>query len=705
MANPSAGADAAQAHAQRAEGERRWLRGGGHLFIVIVAIACGLAGAVGAAAFRWLIGVFEGLFFGGFDGLSAALAGGIPLEAGEPRDIARTLSPLLLLAIPALGGAIVGPLVWRFAREARGHGIPKVMEAVATRGGVIRPRVVVLKTLASALSIGSGGSVGREGPIVQIGAAIGSSIGQLLRVPSRQLRTIVGCGAAAGVAATFNAPVAGALFAAEVIVGDFAGSRFGPVVVAAVVATVVSRAWLGDHAAFPMEGANFLAGGPLEIVSFMALGVVAGAVGAAFTRTLYFTEDVFARIRVPEWSKAALGGLCIGVIALGFPHVMGVGYATIHDALAGNVPGLLLASLVVLKILATSITLGSGGSGGVFAPSLFIGAMAGGWFGAVLNALVPAEVSASGVYALVAMGAVVAATTHAPLSAIVIIFELTQRIEVLPPVMAACVVSALVARRISSESIYTMDLLRRGVNIARDEDPNVLKHLVARDVIDRAPGVVPASASLNQLMAIMATSDHSELFVVNERADLLGVIHFAALRRTFHEQEHLRDLVVAGDVAQLPSATITEGENLDSVMQLFGSENVEELPVVDEDDARQLVGCVRKRDVIAAYNREVMRRDLAGGVSTMVSLVGRGQQVELGEGLVCEEVLAPAHFRGRTLAELDLRARAGVHVMLVRSPSRTAGAIRLPEPSTRIDAGDLLVLAGPKHAVDAIARQ
>jgi CIC family chloride channel protein len=680
------------------------LLGGGHLFILLVAIACGLAGAVGAALFRWLIGLFEAFFFGGVDGFVHALGAGIPLEAGEQRDAARGLPRLLLVAIPALGGAIVGPLIWRFAREARGHGIPGVMEAVATRGGVIRPRVAVLKTLASALSIGSGGSVGREGPIVQIGAAIGSAIGQWLRVPSRQLRTIVGCGAAAGVAATFNAPVAGALFAAEVIVGDFAGSRFGPVVVAAVVATVISRAWLGDHAAFPMHGEEFLAGGPLEILCFMALGVLAGAVGVAFTKTLYLTEDVFARIRAPEWSKAALGGLCIGVIALGFPHVMGVGYETIRDALAGNAPALLLAALVVLKIVATSVTLGSGGSGGVFGPSLFIGAMTGGWFGAVLNGALPGTLSASGVYALVAMGAVVASTTHAPLSAIVILLELTQRIDVLPPVMAACVVSTLVARRLSAESIYTMDLLRRGVDIAREEEPNVLKHLFVRDVVDRAPGVVPASATLQQLMVIVANSDHSELFVVNERADLLGVIPFAELRRTLHEQEHLHGLIVAGDIAQLPRATLTEEENLDAVMHLFSSENLEELPVVDRDDARQLIGCVRKRDVIAAYNREVMRRDLARGVSTMVSLVGRGQQVDLGEGLVCEEVLAPADFRGRTLAELDLRARAGVHVMLVRSPSRTAGAIRLPEPSTRIEAGDLLVLAGPKLAVDAIAK-
>jgi len=679
-----------------------WRRGG-HLFAVAVAIACGLAGALGAVVFRLLIRLSQALFFEGPAGVAAVLEEGLLAEAGDPRAVAQHISPpALLILIPALGGLIVGPLVWFFAREARGHGVPEVMEAVALRGGVMRPRVALVKTLASALCIGSGGSVGREGPIVQIGSAIGSAIGQWLRVPARQLRTIVGCGAAAGIAATFNAPIAGALFAVEVIVGDFAVTQFSPIVISAVVATVASRWLLGNQPAFAIP--EYEVGGPLELFSFMAVGVLAGLVGSAFVRVLYRSEDAFMRVPLPEWSKAALGGGLVGCMGIAFPHIFGVGYSTIADALNGQLPLLMLGVLLGVKILATSITIGSGGSGGVFAPSLFLGAAAGGFFGKLGNSWFPGALSDSGLYALVTMGAMVAATTHAPLSAMVIIFELTQKIEVIPPVMAACVVSSLIAMRLSRESIYTMKLVRRGVDIRREDDPNVLKSMFVREIVDREPAVVRAHAPLPEVLSRVVEGDHTELFVVDEAGRLLGAIRFPELRRTIFEQDSLRALVVAGDLLGPQRASVTEDDDLDLALRVLGSEDVEELPVVERGDPRKLAGAIRKRDVLAAYQREVMRRDLAGGFGSAVAVVDRVHQVDLGGGFVVQELLAPRAASGKSLRELDLRARAGVQVLLIRSPEAGAApSVRVPGPLDVIASGDRLIVAGPKPAVDAMA--
>lgn len=679
----------------------RWRRGG-HLFMVLVAIACGLAGAFGAVVFRLLIRLFQGLFFEGWEGVLGVLEEGLLADAGDPREVARALPAHLLVLVPALGGLVVGPLIWLFAREARGHGVPEVIEAVALRGGVMRPRVVAVKTLASAISIGSGGSVGREGPIVQIGSAMGSAIGQALRVPTRQLRTIVGCGAAAGIAATFNAPIAGALFAVEVIVGDFAVAQFSPIVISAVVATVASRYVLGNHPAFPVP--EYELTGPLELFPFMLVGVVAGLVGTAFVKALYGTEDLFARLPAPDWSKAAVGGLGVGAIGVFFPHALGVGYSTITDALYGNLPVALLGVLVGVKILATSITIGSGGSGGIFAPSLFLGAMTGGLFGKLVPRWFPGEVSSSGAYALVTMGAVVAATTHAPLSAILIIFELTQTIDILPPVMAAAVVSSLIAMLLSRDSIYTMKLTRRGIDLHREDDPNVLKSLYVRDIVDRSPAVVKASAPLDEILELLVESDHTEFFVTDEEGRLLGAVYFRELRRVLLEADHLRSVLVAGDLTERGRPTVTEEDDLDVAMQIFSTDEVEEIAVVDPGDPERLVGSIHKRDVLAAYGQEVLRRDLAGGVSSTVAVVDRVHQVDLGGGYVVQELMAPRPFLEHSLRELDLRSKSGVQVLLLRrhGPGGRA-SIRVPGPEDRLDAGDRLVVAGPKEAVDRLA--
>lgn len=664
--------------------------------MVAWAVALGLVGALGAVAFRFAIRLVQAVFFEGAAGLGDVRDVGVFAAPIDPVALVDSLPAWQVLLIPAFGGLLVGLLVTRFGSEARGPGIPEVMEAVALQGGAMRRRVFGLKMLTAALTIGTGGSAGREGPIAQIGAAIGSGLGRLLKAPPRQTRSMVACGAAAGIAATFNAPIAGALFAVEIILGDFAVTSFSPIVISSVVATVASRAMLGDAPAFLAPAYEL--GHPLELGAYAAIGGLTGLVAVFFTRSLGWSEDAFSKLPVPEFMRAAVGGLCVGAIALVVPEVLGVGYGSITETLHGRAAVGALALLLVAKLAATAITIGSGGSGGVFAPSLLLGAAMGGMGGAVLHQSFPDVVSSPASYALVTMGAMVAATTHAPITAIIMIFELTQSIEVIPPLMAACVTSSIVATWLFPESVYTQKLRRRGVDLARDDDPNVLASMSVRDLVDREPEILSSSADFDEVLDRIVHSDHSEIFVVNAEGELEGAIYLHQVRHLLKE-EGLRSLVVASDLVQ-ERLCVAEDDSLDVAMQLFSRDVGDEIAVVDSEDPRRLVGSLHQHDVIAVYNEETLRRDLAAGISNRISLAGE-RSVELGGDFTLQERRAPVSFHGKTVRELDVRARSGVQILLIRSAGR-AGAIRVPGPDDRIEPGDHLVIAGPRDAVEGL---
>ncbi|MGB0619393.1 MAG: chloride channel protein [Myxococcota bacterium] len=680
---------------------RSLLERGGHLYMVGCAVFVGLAGALGAVLFRLMIRLIQGFFFEGLAGVEAVFEEGIAAETRDPLDVARTLPWYWRIAIPAAGGALVGPLIYFFAREARGHGIPEVMKAVAIRGGVIRARIVSVKALASALSIGTGGSVGREGPIVQIGSAFGSTIGQKLQLNAAGVRTLVGCGAAAGISATFNAPIAGAIFAAEIIVGDFAVTQFTPIVISSVVASVVTRYAIGNHPAFPVPDYEIVS--PFELGPYMIAGVVAGLVAVAFIRTLSFAEDTFERVPLPEWSKATIGGALVGVMAIWLPNIYGVGYTTISGALTGQLAATLLGLLVVAKIVATSITIGSGGSGGVFAPSLFLGATAGGVVGSLVEQYFPGATATSGAYALVTMGAVVAAATHAPVSAIIIIFELTQTIDIIPALMTACVISTLVAQISYRDSIYTTKLRRQGVDLFEAQNPNVLKDLSVRDVIVQDPVVIPASADFKTILDLVVASPHNQFYVASPTGAHMGAISLLEIRRLIYEQDALQHVVVAGDLVDSSHPSVTDDVDLSVVMSIFSSSHVDEIAVVNADDRTKLVGTVREKDVIEASNTEQLRRDLAGGMQTSLHAAGAGQTVDLGDGHQLREIMAPPHVVGSSLRRLGLRERVGVQILLVRSKRAEGGThLRVPHGDDVLVEGDAVIVAGTRQALDML---
>ncbi len=676
---------------------------GGHLFMVVAAIFTGLAGALGAVVFRLMIRSVQAGAWGGAEGLAEMFRSGLLAEPEDPIEVAQQLAWGWKIAVPALGGLLVGPLIYFFAREARGHGVPEVMKAVALRGGIIRGRIVAVKALASSLSIGTGGSVGREGPIVQIGSAFGSSLGQWMGLNTMGIRTLVGCGAAAGISATFNAPIAGAIFAAEIIVGHFAVTQFTPIVISSVVATVASRFFLGNYPAFKVPEYQIVS--PFELLPYLATGVLAGLVAVAFIRTLSFTETAFERLPMPEYLKAAVGGVLVGIIGLQLPQVFGVGYTTISLALAGTLSAVTMAALVATKIVATSITIGSGGSGGVFAPSLFLGAMLGGVVGTLVSQYFPGATASSGAYALVTMGAVVAATTHAPISAIIIIFELTQTIDIIPALMSACVVSSLVSQLLSRDSIYTSKLRRQGIDLKETVDPNVLKTLYVRDVIDDEPEIVPESANFQAILDLVVQSDHAQFFVQNDAGNLLGAISLSEVRRLIYEQEALRHLVVAGDLVDTRHPSVTPDDDLSVVMQIFSGTRLDEIAVVDTGDSRRLVGTVSEKDVAEASQNEQLRRDLAGGFSSSITAVSRGKTVDLGDGYWLREILAPPYMFERSLAELGIRERTGVQVVLVRGRrSVNGGKVRVAGALDRFQEGETLIVAGSLEGLNELEK-
>ncbi len=656
--------------------------------MVIIAVLIGVLGGFGAIFFRFAIKFFQGLFFGSFH---------------YSLDYALKLPWYIKLFAPAAGGLIVGPIVYYFAREAKGHGVPEVMEAVALRDGKIRPRVMIAKVIASAVCIGSGGSVGREGPIVQIGSALGSTIGQFLKITGSRLRTLVACGAAAGIAGTFNAPIAGALFSMEVILGDFGISQFSPIVVSSVSATVVSRHFLGNFPAFVIPKYQLVH--VFEMIPYTILGILAGFSALMFINILYKTEDFFEKINFPEALKPVLGGIIIGTIGLLFPHIFGVGYDSITLALNGKLVWYMLLLLIILKIVATSITIGSGGSGGIFAPSLFIGAHLGGFIGFIIHKIFPTITSTSGAYAIVGMGAVAAGAMHAPITAIVIIFELTNNYTIILPLMFSCIISVLITTHFKKDSIYTLKLSRRGINLFKGHEINILKSLKISQAMKHNFEKIFLNTNIKELMNLMVKSSHQNFFVIDKNNKLLGVLSIDTLRKIIFDLDSLESILVAYDIMTPITHFITPNDTLDMAMKLFSDLNLDELPVVNNLSERKLIGIVSKKDVIDLYNQEILKRDTADTLSRFITSTERFKEVHLVDDKYLSEFKIPIKFIGKKIKELKIANVYNVEIILIKTLMSNTYSIITPFADYEFKENDIITVIGNKENIERLKRQ
>ncbi len=549
--------------------------------MLALALLVGVGAGLGAVVFRYMVEGLTKAFTGyrDYSGLGHVANPNFP-----------GLGPYFVLFTPIVAGLLYGPLVYGFAREARGHGVPEVMVAVARHGGRIRPQVAVVKAVASALCIGGGGSVGREGPIVQIGSALGSSLGQLLHLDERRVRLLVACGAAGGIAATFNAPLAGVFFAMELILRVWTAEIFGLVVLSSVTASIIGRSILGDHPFLTLPA--FHVAHVVQYPLFALLGILAGLIGVAFSRILYAVEDGCDWAwRGPEWLRPAVGGILLGVVLLVLPEMYGVGYPVVGKAIAGGYGIAFLLVLLVGKLVACSLTIGIGGSGGVFAPSLFCGAMAGTAFGDVVHVIAPQAGGSAGAYALVGMGAVFAGAARAPITAVVIMFELTGEYTIILPLMLAIVLATVVSELVSRDTIYTRKLLRRGIDIDEAADAAMRRRAVSTIMVN-PPAALPADSTLAAAALRFSQSGETALPVVDPGGHYVG--NLAA--------RDLMDALAAAEdtcVAALTSnpASMRPSESLGEVIRRL-DQGTEAVPITGPDGT--LLGWVRHRDMLTA---------------------------------------------------------------------------------------------------------
>jgi CIC family chloride channel protein len=542
-------------------------------YLLGAAIVVGVGGGFGAVAFRALIGA------------ETALAARIAAT------LAPWLGPLAAVVAIGLGGAAAAWFTARFAPEARGHGVPEVMAAVALAGGVMRPRVIVIKALASATTIGFGGAAGREGPIVQIGSAIGSVLGQLVRAPAPIVRTLVACGAAAGISATFNAPIGGVFFASEVILGDFAPRSFAVIVVASVVSAVIGRTMLGNRPSFDASG--FVLVSPRELTLYALLGIVCAIGATLFVKLLYACEDGVDRIAAPAWLKGFVGFALVGCIGLAVPQILGVGYDAMQHVLDGHVDFARALGIAVLKPVATSLTLASGGSGGVFAPSLFTGAMLGDAFGRVMHAEFPSWTGPAAAYGLVAMAAFFAAAAEAPITAITIVFEMSDDYTIILPLMIATVIASVVGRRLLNGTVYEMKLVRRGIDWQRVRQPHALAHLS----VSGLEATMPPTARSDEPVAAVAARvpAGADGIVVTDGASVAGIVSAATLADAWAR----RPTATIGEIMLAAPPVLHASDTLERAADTLVDPSIAFVPVLGGDE--RLAGIVTRRDVLDAY--------------------------------------------------------------------------------------------------------
>ncbi|MGC9194553.1 MAG: chloride channel protein [Syntrophobacteraceae bacterium] len=513
--------------------------------------------------------------------------------------------------IPAIGGLCLAPFIWRFPKEAAKDGVPATMEAVALQNGFIRWTNGLLAMILSAITLGSGGSAGSEGPIIRIGSALASGVGQLFEVSGQRRRVIAACGAAAGLAAIFNAPIAGVLFAIEVVLGEFNVRSFSPIIISAVLSTAVARAFVPRGSLLHVPPYHLFS--LREIPLYALMGFAAGFTSIAFTRLMLLSEKIFhARVKIPAPLKPALGGLLVGVMGLFLPQVPGYSYVPLIKAINGHYAAGFLFLLVGAKIVATSLTLGSGGSGGILCPSLFLGATLGSGCGQLFHDLFPQLLPLIGGYGIVGMGALLGAVVQAPMAAIIMGFEITDDYRVILPMMTACIIATLVHKKFLKGSIYSLKLIHKGIDIDAGREMGILSNLRVREVMEPMFETISAGAACEVVLKKCLCNKNNCLYVVDEKESLVGVVSFSDLKELILEGKNGKRQV-AKDLLNSDVVFVCPDDTLACCLNKFSFIDMEQLPVVETNNGlRKINGVVTRSHVFQAYRQEMLKRSLTG---------------------------------------------------------------------------------------------
>lgn len=543
-----------------------------------------------------IIGLLTGLVIGVYDRALQYFSTLFGMQRGFS---VHEFPPYYVIFMPALGGLIVGIISYFLIKKR--YGVDGLIETVALRGAKLNLLDSFLEVFASIITISSGGSLGKEAPGILAGAGTGAFVGRILKSPEKQLQILLGCGAAGGIAAAFNAPLAGVVFVVEVIYGELETKTFIPIVISSVFATLVSSTIFGVQI---IQIPSYVLVSPYkEFVLYLILGLLAGIVSTILIRTLYYTKDFFSKIDIHPIFKPALGGLAVGTIGLFYPRVLGLGYDVITDAISNQFTFKLMIILLFLKILAFSLSLGSGGSGGSIVPSLFMGAMLGGAFGTAANVFFPGMIAESGAYALVGMGAVFAGTARAPLTAILILFEITRDYNLILPLMFACVLSNVMSNALYPESIFTEGLRRKGFKIRKGREVDIMSSMFVKDAMITHVQTVSEDKNVETLTVLMQVSRHVGFPVLDSKGKLSGIVTLSDLRSKVKSGEVNQKI---GDIATRNLEVAYPDETLDAVLRRFASKQIGRLPVVDREDKTTLLGLITRSDIVNSYNKKVV---------------------------------------------------------------------------------------------------
>lgn len=617
--------------------------------------------------------------------------------------------PYLIFLIPAIGMLILSLMIYFAPETAKKKGVSEVIKAVALRGGYIPFRTTLFHFIAPVICIGTGSTVGPEGPVAQLGGGLSSKIGSILGLSDARRRIFTAAGAGAVISAVFNSPLGGIFFALEIVLlNDFQTPTFSALVLASVTASAISRIFLGNTPTFIFDDISIGTYHHLHI--YAILGLAAGLLSILFIRYSDFVERLFKEVilkKFPRWIPMVIVGLIMGISGFYFNGIFGIGYEAINNILAGTEIWTIVLILLAMKFILVPLILYSGGFGGLFAPSLFIGACTGFLFAHGLNTFLGMDLDTTA-YVLVGMGAVLGGVNSIPISAILIIFEMTKNYTFILPLMLAVILSTTIVQVFTKGSIHIKHLEREGYKISSGRETNILRSIFVEDVMKAKVFLVPENTSIGGLMNKLMNNPHSTFYTINDAGELVGTITENELRPIITEYQHIRETLIAGDIARPEVKTVFKSDDLDHTLKIFGSSNVDQLPVVSRKNPRKVIGSVWRLDVINAYNQESFKHNLTDELAQDLRRIEKTKTSRVSDGYSIVEKLAIPKFVGKTLVQLRIRNNYGLEVLMIKqgqdmyADNVNESNIIMPDPDYVIKEDDILVLFGSDEKISVV---
>ncbi len=612
-----------------------------------------------------------------------------------------------VILIPVIGLILQSLMIYFFPKIAKKRGVADVIKSVATRGGFIRFKTTVFHFIAPVISMGSGGTVGPEGPAAQIGGGVASKLAQVLSLSDSRRRMFTAAGAGAAIAAVFNTPLGGVFFALEIILlNEFQSATFSALILSSVTASTISRIFLGNYSVFRFQVPDV--GHYEHYYLFAVLGLLSGLLSILYINysdrvSLLFKRNLLKRM--PQWALMSAVGLAVGISGYFYADIFGIGYQAINKVLASNLAWQIAAILLVMKFILVPLILHSGGFGGVFAPSLFMGAMFGYLFAMVVRSVWGINIDPT-TFVLVSMGAVLGGINSIPISSILIIFEMTKDYTFILPLMLAVVISTTIVQLVIKGSVHVKHLEQEGYRISSGRESSILSSIVVSEVMTPDVTLIPAQTPLPKLVAQLLDSPHSVFYTVDKEGKLSGTITENELRPIITEYDSLREMVVANDIARPEVIYVNEDDTLEHVFKLFGNSNLDQFPVLSVDESSKVIGTIRRQNAITAYNRASLKYNITDGLASELRTIKKSVVSKVADGYSIVEKMAPKSFVGKTLVDLKLRNKFGLEVLMIKNRKtflhEADEEITIPDASYKIESDDILVLFGADEKIKEI---